>query len=133
MKCQYCNKEAEWVENKEVYGKNYGKSYMIWLCHPCDAYVGCHENSQKPKGTLANAELRKWRIKAHEAFDPIWRKSKGGKYKKFNNQKRRIKAYGWLARELKSVAFHIGESDIEACKKIIEFCLKRRSLKSINQ
>jgi hypothetical protein len=28
MKCPYCGKKAEWVENKEIYGKNYGNH--IW-------------------------------------------------------------------------------------------------------
>ena len=57
MNCNHCNQEAEWVENKEVYGKNYGQSYMIWLCRPCDAYVGCHNNTKTPKGNfLAKAK-----------------------------------------------------------------------------
>lgn len=54
MICPYCKRPAKWVENKEIYGKNYGKSYMMWLCKPCDAYVGCHNNTKEPLGTLAN-------------------------------------------------------------------------------
>jgi len=111
MICPFCNKPAEWVENKEVYGRNYGKSFMIWLCKPCDAYVGCHENTKKPLGVMANRETREWRVKAHEAFDPIWKEKvmtrQGG--------------YKWL-RERLGRRIHIGESDIETCRAIIELC-----------
>ena len=58
MQCNYCGREAEWVENKEIYGRNYGKSYMAWLCRPCDAYVGCHQNTKKPLGRMSNKEER---------------------------------------------------------------------------
>ena len=74
--CPYCFKEAEWVENKEVYGVNFGKSYMIYLCRPCNAYVGCHNNTTRPMGTLANKDLREMRSKAHNLIDPIWQKKK---------------------------------------------------------
>ena len=75
--CQYCGGDTEWVENKEVYGRNYGKSYMIYLCRPCDAFVGCHNNTKEPKGyVLANKELRAWRRKAHAFIDPIWQSGK---------------------------------------------------------
>lgn len=61
---------------------------------------------------MANKELRDWRIKAHASFDPIWEK-------------------GWLARPLvyrelaRKVGLtqnevHIGSSDIDMCKRIIE-------------
>ncbi len=116
MKCPFCQKEAVWCENKEIYGKNYGKSYMCWLCKPCDAYVGCHCNTQRPLGTMANKELREWRMKAHAAFDPLWQK-----YPK-NRKGRRGQEYEWLAKKMKVKEIHIGESNIETCKKIIEIC-----------
>jgi len=46
---------------------------MIYLCRSCDAYVGVHKGTDKPKGRLANAELREYKKKAHSAFDPLWR------------------------------------------------------------
>lgn len=112
MICPYCNKEAIWCENKEIYGKNYGKSYMCYYCKPCNAYVGCHENSKKPLGTMANKELRDWRIKAHFHIDPLWKSKKlarGQVYARLN------KIFG---REI-----HIGESDIETCQKILSINL----------
>lgn len=39
----------------------------------CGAYVGVHEGSRKPKGTLADSELRNKRIRAHRAMDTLVR------------------------------------------------------------
>lgn len=109
MICPYCGKEALWCENKEKYGRNYGKSYMCYFCKACDAYVGCHNNTQKPLGTMANAELRMWRIKAHSTFDALW---KCGKMS-------RKEAYQWLSDKFNKKAIHIGESNIETCREIM--------------
>ena len=109
--CPYCGQPAEWVENKEIYGKNYGKSYMMWLCRKDDAYVGCHQNTKKPLGTIANYELRQWRKQSHASFDPFW-KVWGMK---------RDEAYQMLKTKF-GKEVHIGESDIEMCKKIIKLC-----------
>jgi len=119
MICPYCNKEAVWTENKAIYGKNYGKSYMCYYCKPCDAYVGCHKNSRKPLGTMANAELREWRRKAHATFDPIW---------KNRSQKGRGKLYAEISRHF-GHEIHIGECDIGYCRAVIEWC--EQKMKSI--
>ena len=108
MNCPFCGNEAEWVENKAIYGRNYGKSFMCYLCKPCDAYVGCHQNTKKPLGTMANKELREWRNKTHAVIDPLWKSGKmrrGAVY---------IKLKEALGKEI-----HVGESDVETCKKII--------------
>ncbi len=109
MICPYCNNEAPWVENKELYGKNYGKSYMMYLCKPCNAYVGCHENTRKPLGTMTNSEGREWRKKAHAAIDPLWK----------SKQMSRNDVYTCLKVAL-GKEIHVGESDVEQCKRIIE-------------
>lgn len=113
MICPYCGKIAPWVENKVKYGRNYGRSYMCYYCKPCDAYVGCHTNTRKPLGTMANAHLRRLRMKAHEYLDPLWHDkhiSRSAMYSNLN------KIFG---REV-----HIGEADIEMCKKILAVPLK---------
>src|SRR5882724_1641951 len=110
MHCPYCGAPAVWCENKAIYGRNFGKSYMCWLCKACDAYVGCHSNTQRPLGTMANKELRDWRIKAHAAIDPIWQ--------------REILTRKQVYQELKTHfrrEIHIGESDVIQCQAIITF------------
>ena len=112
MKCPYCSKKAKWCENSEIYGKNYGKSYMCYYCEPCDAYVGCHNNTKKPLGTMANQELRVMRIHAHKLIDKAWRqgdKTRKEVYKKLEEK------YG---KEI-----HIGEGNKEMCLKIIDDCV----------
>lgn len=108
MICPYCKNEAPWVENKAIYGRNYGKSYMCYFCKPCDAYVGCHNNSKRPLGIMANKELRQWRRKAHDHIDPVWQSGK----------KKRGAVYAIL-REKLGREIHVGESDIETCQKIL--------------
>lgn len=108
--CPYCKKEAVWCENKEIYGKNYGNSYMCWLCKPCNAYVGCHNNGKKALGTLANAETREWRKKVHARIDPLWKTGKMSRGEVYKNLNR-----------LFSKGFHTGEADIEMCKKVLEY------------
>ena len=110
MKCPYCNNPAEWVPNKIIYGENIGKSFMIWLCQPCDARIGCHENTQRPLGTMAKRSTRAWRIRAHEAFDSLW---------KLGHMNRR-KAYKELNKWF-GVETHIAESNEQRCKQIIDF------------
>lgn len=68
--------EAVWTENKAIYGRNHGRSFMCYLCRPCNAYVGCHNNTRKPLGTMADAETREWRKKAHAVIDLIWKSKK---------------------------------------------------------
>ena len=81
---------------------------MAWWCRPCDAIVGCHQNTKTPLGTMANAELRTWRRKAHEKIDPLWRG--GGLSRK--------EVYSFLKNHFDR-EIHIGGADIETCKRIV--------------
>jgi hypothetical protein len=109
MICPKCNKEAPWVENKARYGRNFGKSYMCYYCKDCDTYVGCHNNSQRPLGTMADKETMKWRKNAHEVVDELWKENG---YKRGAVYARLQDAFGEV--------IHIGESNIERCKEIIK-------------
>lgn len=109
MLCPYCNKEALWCENKEIYGRNYGQSYMCYLCKDCKAYVGCHNNTTKALGTMANAELRNLRKEAHKNIDPYW---KSKKMKRRDVYKKLSDIFGFDV--------HVGESDAGLCEKLIQ-------------
>jgi hypothetical protein len=107
--CNYCNEKAKYYKDSSiVYWKNYGP---IWLCLFCQAWVGCHPNG-KPLGRLADADLRRIKIKVHEAFDPLWM-----------NRKRNI-AYNALAKvmNINRKDCHIGLFDTDQCLKAIEAC-----------
>lgn len=110
VQCPYCDNQAELVQGKEIYPyPGSPQNGMYWLCRPCKAWVGTHKNSPRfaPKGSLANAELRKARQAAHAAFDPIWNE----------NLMKRTEAYSWLANELglKVNRCHIGFFDVAQC------------------
>ncbi len=108
MICPKCEQEAPWVENKEKYGQNYGKSFMCYFCKPCDMYVGCHNNTKEPLGTMADSDTMKWRQQTHRALDIFWQ-NRGMKreevYKKLKD---------WFGEEI-----HIGSSNIQKCRNII--------------
>jgi len=94
---------------------------MVYLCRPCDAYVGVHKGTDRPLGRLANAELRHWKNAAHASFDPLWQ---FGKYRG-----RRNDAYRWLAEKmgLPEEKTHIGMFDVAQCQKVIILTETERS------
>lgn len=107
--CPNCNKPAPWVENKEMYGRNYGKSYMCYYCKPCDTYVGCHNNTRQPLGTMAGKDLRDMRRKVHAKIDPLWR----------SGEHSRGHVYSAISKSL-GYTYHTGESNMDTCKRILE-------------
>lgn len=115
--CDYCGNKAARVTGREIYPHRpdlYGKRF--YQCSPCGAYVGCHPGGDKPLGRLANAELRAAKVRAHAAFDPIWKS--GGM--------NRSKAYAWLAKELgiKPGDCHIGMFTTDMCARVVSVCTK---------
>ncbi len=118
--CPYCDKNTELVDGSEVYGKKY-RGIWLYLCRPCDAYVGTHQGTTNALGRLANAELRKWKKLAHRHFDALWRqKVRNG----FSKGKARGLAYRWLAEKLgiEQNMTHVGMFDVDLCKKTVEAC-----------
>ena len=88
--CPYCGKTSVLTSSREVYGgRNFGPIYLC-KCVPGYAYVGCHKDTIKPLGRLADKELRYWKKEAHAAFDHLWKSKK----------MKRGHAYGWLAEQL---------------------------------
>lgn len=122
MDCPYCGNEAEFLTSKEFYGKDFGTN--LYVCRPCNAYVGTHGKGKTPLGTMANAQLRTWRKAAHSIFDPLWK----GKNREFS----RSGAYGWMQKvmELPAEQAHIALFNEEQCKQLIEKVKEYRGIKS---
>jgi hypothetical protein len=113
--CPYCHKQAEQVTGDIIYPHRPDlKKRLFYRCKPCGAYVGCHERSGEPYGTLANAELRGARNEAHMFFDKLWKFSWSGMT--------RNQAYKWLRKALgcPKADCHIGMFSIKQCKKTSE-------------
>lgn len=111
-RCPYCNKPSKPVTGEKVYPHRPDLFKLkFYECEPCEARVGCHKNSGKPLGRLANAELRRAKQAAHKAFDPLW---KDGPLK-------RTEAYKLLAQKFNKEEIHIGELSVEDCAKVIQY------------
>lgn len=113
LACPYCAQPAElMLSSAPLYrGIDYGP---VWICRPCQAWVGCHPETTNPLGRLANAALRRAKMAAHAAFDPLF---KSGRMK-------RGEAYAWLAKALgiEKTACHIGMMDEAQCIKVKAVC-----------
>lgn len=107
LTCPDCG--SEMVLRNSRFGKFYGCS-----TYPaCKAAHGAHPNG-KPLGIPADKETKQWRIKAHDAFDTLWKRGGGVRIG-------RSAAYKWLQESLSmtSEQCHIGRFDIETCKRVI--------------
>lgn len=78
-------------------------------------------SDRRPINRFANAELRIWRRRAHEAFDPMWR----------YGDMTRAEAYAWMARAmgLPRCKAHIGMFSAGRCRKLIRI-LRRKAIAS---
>ena len=119
--CGYCNQPAVLTTGVVLYpSKPKLSALRFWHCEPCGAWVGCHPAAQRggigdgtvPLGSLANAELRRWRTTAHQLFDELWQ----------SKEMSRAEAYTWMAQtlRLRPGQCHIGCFDVALCKAIVE-------------
>jgi hypothetical protein len=116
--CPYCHAPAEKVTGDILYAhRNDMGAKTFWRCIPCATWVGCHLGTDVPLGRLANAELRTWKRRAHEVFDPLWRVDHSKKKK----AAARSRAYEALAHILgiSAAQCHIGEFDVDLCKRTV--------------
>lgn len=124
VECDYCGNASELITGEQLYPHRRDLfTKVFWRCDDCDAHVGCHPETVKPLGRLANEQLRKLKMQAHAKFDPLWR---SGKWT-------RKGAYGWLSDQLEIPRrlTHIGMFDEEMCERVIEACNDRnRALSS---
>lgn len=114
--CQYCDQPAERVDGAHLYPHYPDLAYrMYYRCQPCGAWVGTHErDNETPYGELANGQLRRLRILAHDAFDNYWPLV----------VRTRNQGYAWLAErmDLPERECHIGGFGINECQEVIDMC-----------
>lgn len=117
-RCPYCGRRAVLRDANFVYGDHvYTEGQKLYVCagYPaCNSYVGVHLGSLRPKGSLANGELRNRRILAHKAFDAVWR----------NGILTRKEAYRWLQdiTGLDEQQAHIAMFSEYLCDQVIAAC-----------
>lgn len=125
--CPYCRAPAVFHKTStHIYGTDYGP---IWVCAPCEAWVGCHPNGA-PLGRLANKALRQAKQAAHAAFDPLVT----GKMRRDGVTKNHARgsAYKWLAGQLgiDRKDCHIGMFDEATCERVVAICSAISTVKS---
>jgi ssDNA-binding Zn-finger/Zn-ribbon topoisomerase 1 len=81
----------------------------------CKGIHGAHPNGE-PLGIPADKETKQWRMKAHDAFDGLWKKG----------NMTRNEAYDYLAGRMALSAddCHIGRFDKNQCMEAIKICEK---------
>ena len=126
VQCPYCYKLASLVSGEVIYPHRidlFDKKF--WSCKKCEAYVGCHEKTTLPLGSLANQTLRSLRSKCHQLFDPLWRSK--------NNGITRSNCYWWLANKLDIHIkdCHIGLFDEDKCMRLLILWSEYKDLQSI--
>lgn len=128
--CPYCGAAALLVTGEVLYPHRHDLAHrFFWQCTPCDAYVGTHDGTRNPLGTLANKELRRARMILHDRMiDPLWKGAPDcGAYDHEKSDKRAIKkiqraarprVYRFLAHELgiSVEETHAGMFTIEQCR-----------------
>lgn len=120
--CAYCGEETQLVDDADVYGTSYGGK--CWVCWPCGAWVGCHKGTEKALGRVANKELRVAKMKAHEAFDQLWKRKKANAVSVYGRKNARSLAYKWLSKQMGTapILTHIGMFNLDQCKKVVQIC-----------
>lgn len=113
MPCPFCGGVAKLEDDARLYhGRHYGEAYICENFPRCRGYVGAHNDTHLPKGTLADDATREARIQAHHIFDSYW--------KSYCCDRR--KAYAKLAKamNLRFDRTHIARFGIEECNRVIE-------------
>lgn len=114
--CPCCgSSKVECVHHTMVYGREYRDWPWMLRCGTCRATVGLHPFTNIPLGTLATKAIRDARMRAKDAFNPLWHGGGMG----------RSEAYAWLAKKLgiaRVEECHIGWFDVQQCEQVIEAC-----------
>lgn len=113
-RCPYCGHKLVF-RTAEQMGVDEEEGVNFWACsnYPeCDAYVRTNRYSQKPRGTVANGELRQLRRETHKVFNRLY---ESGYMKK-------DEAYLWLSKVMGCTRqqTHIGQFSEYTCKIVIE-------------
>lgn len=99
----------------------FGPFYGCTRYPACRAAHGAHPDG-RPLGIPADKATKDARIRAHAAFDPLWRVDG---LRGRDKRRARGRAYRWLARQLgydEAYQLHIGEASIDQCARVVEAC-----------
>jgi hypothetical protein len=119
--CRYCDSRVFIAHHKEVYGGlSFGSWPYVYLCESCGAYVGLHDGTDLPLGTLADAQLRESRKVNKRAFQSLLSIMAMDGVK-------RTQVYEWLAEKMEIPASecHWGWFEFEQCEMAGKMCRQK--------
>ena len=108
-----------------------GKFYGCVKYPECKATHGAYDETGEPLGVPGDLETRQARMRAHDAFDPLWEdalslyeRTPGGRGPAFLLRVTRARAYAWLAESLSMTRdeCHIGRFDVFHCDLTVRVC-----------
>lgn len=116
-KCPYCGKVSVLRDASFVYKDLTGSYSRLYVCTgfpECNVYVGVHNGTNLPLGTLADGGLRRKRIHAHRVFNQIWQ----------NDIMTKKNAYRWMQDVfcLREEHAHIAQFSEYMCDELIVKC-----------
>ena len=102
------------LQRSLLYGLFYGCEVPT-----CTGRHSAHQATGEPMGTPAAKEVRAARIRAHEAFDTLWKKR--SPWQTNAPPMNRTAAYAWMQRalNLSKDAAHIGLFTVDQCEALI--------------
>lgn len=127
LTCPYCLCASKLTNAAEVYDVATRPGDVMYACFDCRAWVGCHANTSRALGSLADDNTRRARLTAHNHFDVLWLPPKTGGYihqSKEQSQRLRVLAYRWLsaAMGLPEELTHIGMFTEAQCLQVVDLC-----------
>lgn len=119
--CIECGCTATLVGGKHIYPHRTDLyERWFWRC-ACGAYCGTHRGTTKPLGNPCGWATRQARMRAHNAFDPLWKNS---------GRMSRMEAYHWLA-TMTGIPYHkchIGMMTEQQADLVTRLCYVKRGL-----
>lgn len=114
-RCHHCNIPL-------TFHRGVGDFRDYYSCSQCNRRVGCHRGTNEPLGTVADAELRVWRRRAHKAFDTLWKQR--AKRDGCERKEARAKGYKWLSEQMgiSGDKCHIAMFEIAECQRVVSLC-----------
>lgn len=119
--CPYCGNTPKLVDSIEIYKtQSFG---MVYLCKPCDAWVGVRKGTTISLGRLAKKDLRDKKKRAHIYFENLWKRKMLNGFSRADALK---SANFWLSQQMNIPLkhCHIGFMDDEQCDEMITLCKK---------
>ncbi len=113
--CNCCGESVRLINNKLIYGTEYGEWPYSYQCTGCGAYVGLHPGTDIPLGTLADKPLREARKRSKAMF----RQAAG-----LLHIRERKQAYRWLANAMNIPhgECHFAWFDLGLCRRAEAVC-----------